>query len=65
MTCSNCGAELPENALLCPYCGYENEAIAEESMRKSLRCCIFRSAWRRGQRAFFFVPCWSSWLWRL
>ena len=36
MTCSNCGAELPENALLCPYCGYENEAIAEEKHRQEI-----------------------------
>lgn len=36
MTCSNCGAELPENALLCPYCGYENEAVAEEKHRQEI-----------------------------
>jgi len=30
MKCNNCGASIDENLLLCPYCSFENEKIAEK-----------------------------------
>ena len=30
MICPSCGAEIPENTSVCPYCGNENEKKAEE-----------------------------------
>ena len=29
--CPNCGADLPEETVICPYCGYENEKLAKKA----------------------------------
>ena len=36
MKCANCGAEINENELICPYCGYENEKVAIEEQANYL-----------------------------
>lgn len=36
MRCVNCGAQMDENTLICPYCGTENEAEAREQHRETL-----------------------------
>ena len=33
MICKNCGAEIDDTLLLCPYCNTENEAVAEAEHR--------------------------------
>ena len=55
MTCSNCGASFRKTRCL-PYCGYEKRsdrrgtpAGDQRIYARSLRCCIFRSAWRTGK----------------
>ena len=34
--CSNCGAVLEENIQVCPYCGYENEELAQAEQDEAL-----------------------------
>ena len=33
MICTNCGAEIDDTLLLCPYCNTENEVVASEEHR--------------------------------
>ncbi|MDD6482214.1 MAG: zinc ribbon domain-containing protein [Lachnospiraceae bacterium] len=37
MNCINCGAELEPGALICPYCGTENEAVAKAQHENEIR----------------------------
>lgn len=36
MICKNCGAEIDENILLCPYCKTENEEVAYQEHREEI-----------------------------
>lgn len=34
MICKNCGAKISEDVLLCPYCGTENQAVAQKEQQE-------------------------------
>ena len=36
MICKNCGAEIDDTLLLCPYCNTENEAVAEKEHKEEV-----------------------------
>lgn len=40
MKCSNCGQELPEDAVVCPFCGAEVEWVPEYSSPDMIRVMI-------------------------
>ena len=42
MFCKNCGAEIAEDILLCPYCGAENEEVAEKTRKAGNTVGIIR-----------------------
>ena len=37
MICSNCGAQLPEETELCPYCGAANDNIIERKQEDAIK----------------------------
>lgn len=42
MICKNCGAQIDEIDLLCPYCGTENEKLAKKLHEKDLQLYKFK-----------------------
>lgn len=44
MLCKNCGAEIAEDILLCPYCGAENEEVAEREHEEEIEDILDRAA---------------------
>lgn len=44
MLCKNCGAEIAEDILLCPYCGAENEEVAEREHKEEIEDILDRAA---------------------
>ena len=40
MKCMNCGAEIDDTLLLCPYCNVENEAVAAEEHRNEVNSIL-------------------------
>jgi len=43
MICKNCGAEIDDTILLCPYCNTENEAVAAEEHRDEVNFILDRA----------------------
>lgn len=44
MQCPNCGAELTGEELCCPYCGWENQKLAEEHQQKKIASIYNKAA---------------------
>lgn len=44
MICRQCGAEIAEDILLCPYCGAENEEVAEREHKEEIEDILDKAA---------------------